>query len=124
MYLRNLLLLTIALTPDWSLAKGKHTIEKHSSREDLAGDVPQDKENARFVVSDNLYGVRVSNKGAPVVQFFDEEPTIVGFVSAGLGVELTALRVHKGINYWPVSYQDEKGQTQQGWISGLFVSRQ
>jgi hypothetical protein len=109
--------------PGFALAKGKRTIETYSSREDLAGDVPKDQTTGRFLVRDNMYGVRVSNQGAPVVQFYGDEPLIVGFVAPGKVVELTSLRVYKGINYWPMAYVDEKGQSKEGWISGLFVER-
>lgn len=107
-----------------SQAGTKVTQEGHSSREDLASDVPYGTEKSSFVVRDNIYGVRVSNEGAPVVQFYGAEPLIVGFVQAGTPVELTALHVYGGINYWPIAYRDKQGETQTGWISGLFVTRQ
>lgn len=98
--------------------------EEVSPREDVTSDIPRNWKNSTWVVIDTINGVKISTNGAPVVKFFQGEPVIVGSVPVGTQLQMDRVRSYGPHNYWPVVFQNQQGQEEQGWISGLFVRRQ
>ena len=117
------LLLCVTLITAQNRAFGSNSSADFSPMEHPATDVPLNADQFTWTVQDTISGKKVGTNGAPVVEFRNYLPKVVGSLPSGAVIRLTAVQVYKGVNYWAVDYADSNGEQQNGWLSGMFIKR-